>query len=150
MQTASIKRGDPEKIYGIFRNLHSATLVNGDCAELLVSSDTPPTGYTFIPGVDVKQSGTTLVAEAVGIVEAGTTGILQGQFGRVQTYGFHASVKTVAAALAVGSVVSPDTAGNVIIANVGAASNISNSRIGVCIVLGAANRAGIFIQAMGR
>lgn len=141
----AILREDLEVAYGIFRNLHSAALGDGEAVELLVSGDTPPTGYTWIPGKDVKQcSGVS--ATVVGIVKGS---ILQGDFGRIQVYGYHPNVLTDAAALAVDTIVTGDAAGEVIIASVAGSANIVDQRFGVCIKTGASKRAGIFIKAMG-
>lgn len=145
MLLPKIKREDPEIIYGIYRNLHSATLGDGEAVELLVTGDVPPTGYTLKSGVDVKQ-GTATSATVVGVTKGS---IVQGDYGRIQIYGFHPNVKTTVAALAVDVVCSADAAGALVAASVAALANIVDQHIGVCIVTGSANRAGVFIKGMG-
>lgn len=148
MNTARIIRGGVEKMFGIFRNMHSATLVNGDVVELLVTGDTPPTGFTFVAGQDIKQSSTTITPTVCGVISAGPTGYAVGEFCMVQTYGFHPAVKTNAAALAVDVVVTAHTAGQAIVRSVAALGDIDDQELGVCIVTGASNLAGIFIKCM--
>jgi hypothetical protein len=81
-------------------------------------------------------------------VSVGANGILQGDYGTIQIYGFHPSVKTNAAALVVDTVVTGHTAGQAIIRAIAAVGDIDDQELGVCIVTGAANRAGIFIKCM--
>lgn len=145
MLLPKIKREDPELVYGIYRNLHSAALGDGEAVELLTSADTPPTGYTFKAGVDVKQTAD-VSATVAGIAKGA---IAQGEYGRIQIYGYHPNVKTTVAILAVDTVVTADAAGAVLAASVAALGDIVDQRFGVCIVTGAANRAGVFIKAMG-
>jgi hypothetical protein len=136
-----IKRTDAEVVFGIFRNLHSATLGDGEVAIMLTSADTPPTGYTFQPGVDVKQSG------GVSLVIAGVVkgSIVQGEYGRIQAYGHHPNVKCTAATPAAGTILTSDAAGAVV---AGATADDPSARIGVVTVLGASNRAGVQIRCM--
>jgi hypothetical protein len=145
MLSKRINRGTPDTVYAIVRNLHSATLVDGDVVQWLLSSDTPPTGYTRIPGVDVKQSAS--VANSVaGVMAKGST--LQGAYGLCQVYGYHSNVKTTAATLAVNTVVTADASGAAVAASVAALANITDRRIGTCITVGASNRAGIQLRVM--
>lgn len=138
-------RTDPERTFFTVRNLHSATLVDGDVVTWLTSSDTPPTGFTRIPGIDVKQS-TGVNNSVAGVISAGATGIVQGDYGLCQISGYHPNVKTTAAALAADTVVTANAAGAVVAASVAALANITDRRIGTCITLGASNRAGIQLR----
>lgn len=144
MQLASIKRSDPDRVFAGVRNMHTGTLVDGDVVKWLTSADSPPAGYTRIAGVDVNQTGALSLVVA-GAISAGANGILQGDYGFCQVYGLHPGVKTTVAALAAGTIVTSDAAGAAVAGVVG---DDPNARMGVCITLGAGNKAGIFLRCM--
>lgn len=150
MQIPKVVREKPDVAYIIVRNLHSAAIGDGESVRWVITGDTPPTGYTWIPGKDVilnDASGTTTCA---GIMKLGgvITTLPVGDYGWCQVFGYHPNVKTDAAALAAGTVVQGDAAGEVIAAVVGAAGDITKRRIGVCLKTGSGNRAGIMLRAM--
>lgn len=153
MQTPRIVRGQPEKMFAVVRNLHTGNLVDGDVVVWLLSTDTPPTGWSFTPtasqslavvGTDVKQSGASANLKTIGGVMAlGAAGLAQGEWGTMQVYGFHSNVKcgTATAGTEVATVATAGTCGD-------AASAIAAVFLGVCTRTAAAGRGGIQIMRM--
>ena len=141
MLFSRIVRTGPEKVFAICKNTEaSATMSDGECVVFSVST-------TANWGSDILKATAAAQATAAGIVSGND--ILTGNFGTIQVYGFHPNVKTTAAALTAGTIVTSDAAAAVLAASVAALANITDQRIGVCLKLGAANRAGVFIAHMG-
>ena len=137
MKIPRIVRNLPEKIFGVFQNVEAATaFADGDCIILNITAT--PT----IPGKEAKLSAGAAPLNVIGI-SSGATPVLG--FGLVQVYGLHSNVKTTAAALAAGASINGDSAAAVV---AGAAADDPSSRLGFCVVVGAANRAKCFIKAM--
>ena len=152
MNSARIVRGLLDTTFISVRNLHSATVADGDCVRWHITGDAVPTGYTRIPGVDVVATAAVGVTSAAGIVKtpATTVTVAQGDYFMLQVHGYHSNVRTEEAALAAGVVVTgSSTSLAVETAVVAAAANISDKRLGVCLTTGASNRAGIQIAALG-
>lgn len=146
--SARVIKGQPDNTYIVVRNLHSAALTHGDCVVWLTTADTPPTGYTWIPGVDVKggsAAASNLVAGIMRVPANLTNGLAQGDYGVCQVGGFHPAVKTTAAAVAGAnaSILIADNSAKVV---VGAVGDDPNGRIGVCIKTGANNVAGCLLR----
>ena len=145
-----ITRGAPDKIFMICRNLHSATLGHGEVVRFLSSADTPPTGYTWIPGVDVLSTAalSLLVAGVTHVTNsntAGTVAVAIGDYFTCQVFGYHSAVKTTAAALAAGTILTSDAAGAAV---AGATADDPNARMGVSLKTGASNKAGVQLRCM--
>lgn len=150
MNIPRIVRGNADKALFSVRNMANTgvasptDLVNGDVVALMVTGDTFVTGYTLKPGIDVK---------VCGAVEPTVCGVMVktvpfAEYGQCQCYGYHSSVKTTAAALAVDTVVTAGAAGAAVVRAAAAVGDIDDQELGVCIVTGVANRAGIFIKCM--
>lgn len=137
MQMQDIARGGRDPIYRICRNSDAADLADGDC---VVYDVTTTAGRDH--GADVLKSTASGQLTAAGIVDGA---IVAGDYGRVQTFGFHTNGKTTAAALAAGATFNSDAAGAVV---AGATGDDPSARMGVCLKLGVANRAGLFIKCM--
>lgn len=141
MQTASIKKNDPEVFYCICRNTEaSADFADGEVAVWDVT-----TTAGRIQGLDViKASGAAIQLTVAGVA----SGVIKNAgLGRVQTFGFHPSVKTSAVALAAGATCT--TSATVAAAvDAGAVGDDPSARLGVCLKSGSANKAGIFIKCM--
>lgn len=152
MNIPRIVRGKPDVIFMSVRNLHSTTLADGDVVQFLVTTDTPPTGYTIQPGIDVKQSTSAVAATTVaaGIMSVAAPTLAQGDYGLCQIYGYHGNAKCTAATPANFTVMTTDTAGALVAASVAAAANITDQRIATVIKTGVSNRAGVLIKAMGQ
>ena len=146
MQIPKVVRETPDVAFIVVRNLHSAALGDGECVILLNSGDTPPTGYTWQPGKDVKQSGgaSSLVA---GVMKLGgvITSLNVGDYGWAQVYGYHPNVKTTTATLAAATVLTTDAAGAVV---AGASTDEPIQRMGISLKTGASNRAGCMLHIM--
>jgi hypothetical protein len=139
MDLQAIKgRGTGTPIYDIVRNSEaSAAIADGEVLKWTIS-----TAAGTVYGNDVLKT-----AEAASVLVAGVAkgAIAVGEYGRMQVWGYHPNVKTTAAALAAGSTVNGDSAAAAV---AGALGDDPSSRLGVCLKLGASNRAGIFIQKM--
>lgn len=134
MLSERINRRDPEIIDGIFQNVDAAAMADGEVVVLNVTAT--PT----IPGKEIKKSTAASQLTVVGVVVGD---IPIGSFGRVRVYGLHPNVKTTVAALAAGLTVNSDAAAAAV------AAAVYGAGLGVSVVVGAANRAQIFIRAMG-
>mgnify|MGYP006948432056 CR=1 FL=1 len=135
MQTARIKKNDPEVNYIVCRNSEASTdMADG---EVVVYDVTTTAGRVW--GLDVLKSTATSQVTVAGVVSGA---IKFGQLGRVQNFGFHPNVKTTVAALAVNAVVNSDAAAAAV------AGTVEGALLGVCLKLGVANRAGILIKCM--
>ena len=136
-----VQRTGPEKVFAICKNTEaSAAMSDGECVVYSVST-------TANWGSDVLKSTAAAQLTVAGVVSG--KDIPAGEFGTIQVFGFHPNVKTTAAALAAGVVVTSDAAAAVVAASVAALANITDQRMGVCLKLGASNRAGVFIAHMG-
>ena len=129
-----IVRTGPEKIFSSCKNGEaSATMSDGEFVEF-------DTATTAAHGSQViKTVGLSL--KPAGFVSG--KDIPPGDFGLVQCYGFHPNAKTTAAALAAGTILTSDAAAAVV---AGAIGDDPAARIGVCLKLGVANRAGVFVR----
>jgi hypothetical protein len=135
-----ISRRNPERVFGIFQNINATSMVDGDVVVLNVTAT--PT----LPGTEVLKATALSQVTVIGAV-AGTIASLD--FGTVQIYGYHPGVKTTQAALAAGSVVYSNVA-NAAEVNAGAIVRADiGTMLGVSVILGAANKAPVFIKCMG-
>lgn len=147
MLAPRIKRGDPERVFISVRNFEGAVLVDGDVVQWAVTGESA-TGLTLKYGVDVRQSDG-IDPTVAGVMAAQFAGQLQpGDYGLMQTYGYHPNVKTTVAALAVDVVVTANAAGAAVVRASGNVADIDDQELGVCIKTGSGNRAGIMIKCM--
>ena len=140
-------RGVPDNTYRVVRNLHSTVLNHGDCVLWLETADTPPTGFTWIPGVDVKLSGTANSVKRAGIVRLtaaqNVNGVGQGEYFTIQVSGFHAAAKTTVSTLAAPNTVNANSDGKLV---AGAAADDPSARVGVVIKTAVNGLAGVEIN----
>jgi len=135
-----ISRKGPERIFGIFQKVDAAAMVDGEVAVLNVTAT--PT----VPGGEVKKATSLSQTNVVGVVSGA---IAIGDYGLIQVYGNHPNVKMTTAALAAGSVVYSNTAAAAEV-NAGAIARADmGTLLGVTTVVGASNRANVFIKCMG-
>jgi hypothetical protein len=132
-----IKRADPEKIFMICHHdpNASASLVNGDLVTF------PTSGTGVILGTSVKKSsGATDIPCGVA---AGT--IPTGDYGLIQVFGYHSSVKSASGTVGTGLIPSATT-GNV--ANGAGAGDSPYLAIGYPLLAHSVDRTGVFIRLM--
>jgi predicted RecA/RadA family phage recombinase len=135
-----INRKNPERVFGIFQNVDAAAMADGEVVALNITAT--PT----IPGSEIKKTTALSQTNVVGVVSGA---IAIGDFGTVQVYGIHPNVKMTTAALAAGSVVYSNAAAAAEV-NAGAIARADmGTLLGVSVVVGAANRAQVFLKCMG-
>lgn len=133
MITSRIPKG-AESEFGLFKNSDTVTLVDGD----VVMIDTAATTDLGFAVKKTTGAGEDLI---VGVVSGKDIGV--GETGRVQTYGYHATVKGVTAGTVGTHQVTSATAGT---ATDGGANIEPGQFIGMCVKTLAAGRTGIFIR----
>lgn len=129
-----IKRTDPEKIFGIFKNNETTSMVDGD----MVGAD-----VTAADGVAVLFSTTGAVQlNIVGIVSGND--IEAGAFGTVQVYGLHPNAKSTGATA--GTSIKASTTAKTL--TLGATADEPRQQVGFSLTATSSGRNKVFLTAM--
>jgi len=140
MLMPTIKRTDPEKVYGVFRNVDSVSLVHGD----VVKHQNFTADATASMGVDVLKGTDADEPEVAGVVHGKDITIQE--YGMIQVFGYHGSVKAQASATVLTEVSTDATDGTA--KGTASSGTTPMPKFGTVLKAVSGGRAGVFIRAM--